>query len=230
VLDDLDLIVLRHQRELVVGQVLVLVLLRPVLGLARHQHIAVLLEQRVVEPVVQDQEARIPLHQQVVAVVRLLLGLLLVLRAGRVERDNLVARAKHLHQRRLDPLHGVRNVAHDDLRAAFFLVAVGAAEVGGRPLSSPRQTTWTGTAAAFFDASLCGTLALVGDHSHRVFGSLQGRFVGHVINLVLRAPVVREPDLRLDRVCSPARASSPDVPREVAQPPRSSRGLESPSR
>jgi hypothetical protein len=81
-------------RELVVRQPLVLVpRAYPLLAVA-HQHVAVLLQQRVVEPVVEDLETIVLRHENVVDVVRLLLRLLLVLGAYRVEAGDFVARAE----------------------------------------------------------------------------------------------------------------------------------------
>ena len=58
------------------------------------------LERSVLDEAVQDQEARVLLHENVINVVRLLLGRGHILRPGRIEAHHLVAAAEYLHQLR----------------------------------------------------------------------------------------------------------------------------------
>jgi hypothetical protein len=123
VLDDLDPGIEGEDLELCVAQ--------PLIGLARDVlalvppdlHRAGLLEQRVLEPAVEIGEALVLLVPDPVDVVGRLVGGVLVLRSGRVEADDLVARGEDAHQRRHHAVDGLGDVVRDDLAAPLDLVA-----------------------------------------------------------------------------------------------------------
>ena len=83
-----------------------------------HLDDADLREQRVLDEGIEHDEAGVLLHEDVIDVVRLLLGGGNVLRPDRLEPHHLVARREDVHQRRHHAFDGVGDVGRHRLRAA----------------------------------------------------------------------------------------------------------------
>ncbi len=86
-------------------------------------HKTVLRQQGVLEPRVKRQEAVILAPKEVIHVVCGLFRGLLVIRFLRLELHDVVRRGENLHQRRHDPLDGVRHVTGDVGRPTLYLVS-----------------------------------------------------------------------------------------------------------
>ena len=116
--DDLDLGVRsndgeRRIIEIVIGFALVLLARLP-----PHLDDADLRQQRVLDEGIQHDKAGILLHEDVIDVIRLLLGGGNILRPDRLEPHHLVARREDVHQRRHQPFHRVGDIGRHRLRPA----------------------------------------------------------------------------------------------------------------
>ena len=103
----------RRVIEVVIGFPLVLFARLP-----PHLDDADLGEQRVLDEGIEHDEAGVLLHEDVIDVVRLLLGGGNVLRPDRLEPHHLVAGREDVHQRRHQAFHRVGDVGRHRLRAA----------------------------------------------------------------------------------------------------------------
>ena len=99
--------------EIVIGLALMLLARLP-----PHLDDADLRQQRVLDEGIQHDKAGILLHEDVIDVIRLLLGGGNILRPDRLEPNHLVARREDVHQRRHQPFHRVGDIGRHRLRPA----------------------------------------------------------------------------------------------------------------
>ena len=116
--DDLDLGVRGNDGECRIIEIVIGFALMLLARLPPHLDDADLRQQRILDEGIQHDKAGILLHEDVIDVIRLLLGGGDILRPDRLEPHHLVARREDVHQRRHQPFHRVGDIGRHRLRAA----------------------------------------------------------------------------------------------------------------
>src|SRR5688572_16821601 len=128
-LHDLDFRVLGNHRYLIVRKTFVLLGRYIDLFFPPGFDVSVLLHQSIGEPHIRSPEPLVLLGQDVIGVIRLLLGSFYILLASRVKADNLIPRSEDPHHRWFYPLDRIRNVSTDYLAPTLHFITERLAKV-----------------------------------------------------------------------------------------------------